>query len=127
AEERLEPGENVSIALGFAPGTFTVAPEPPTPFLERVPLLLWGGIASLIGAVAVFVPALVRNRGATSSRAVIAQYEPPADLSVAEAAELLHTRSKAMTATLLDFAVRRKLRLLHNAEADAYGIQAIDQ
>ncbi len=125
-ESDLGPGENVSIAIGFEPGTFASAPVPPTPFLQQVPLLIWGGVASLIAAIATFVTALVRGRGASTGRAIIAQYEPPEGVSAAVSAELLRKRGKAMTASLLDLAVRRKLRLLHHEPTDQYGAQALD-
>lgn len=126
----LGPGENVSFAIAFDPGTFAPAPEPIAPpphVLERVPLLLWGGAASFLAAVIVFIIALARGRGAKTGRAIIAQYEPPAELNVAVAAQLLRQQRKTMTATLLDLAVRRKIRLLHHAETDQYGIAALDQ
>lgn len=119
-------GENVTVAMGFESGTFAAAPEPPTPFLQRVPLLLWGGYASLAAAIIAFFTALFVDRGARTGRAIIAQYEPPAGVSVALAAQLLKVGKKAMTATLLDFAVRRKLKLLHQVQTDQYGAQAVD-
>lgn len=126
-EAALGPGENVTMAIGFAEGTFAPAPAPEVPFLQRVPLLVWGGALSLIAAVATFIITLVRGRSAKTGRAIIAQYEPPKGVSVALAAEILRVRAKSMTATLLDFAVRRKLRLLHHAETDQYGAQALGQ
>src|SRR5690606_36550662 len=96
----LTGGENVSIALGFAPGTFAPAPEPIVPpaapkhFLQEVPLLIYGGLASLVAAIGVFIGGLVRGRAPKTGRAIIAQYEPPAGLSVAEAAELLRVRDR---------------------------------
>ncbi|NLA66396.1 MAG: DUF2207 domain-containing protein [Leucobacter sp.] len=128
-EQRIASRENVSFAIAFAPGTFTAAPTPPappTPFLQKFPLLIWGGIASFLAGIAAFVTALVRGRKAKTGRAIIAMYEPPEGISVALAAELLRTPNKAMTATLLDFAVRRKLRLLYHAETKQYGVQAVD-
>lgn len=125
----LDRGENLSIALGFAPGTFTPAPTPPKPpvhFLERVPILLWAGGASLVAAVTAFVVTLVRGRRSRTGRAIVAQYEPPAGMSVALAAQLLRVGNKSLTATLLDLAVRRKIRLLHDATSGLYGAQALD-
>ncbi|NLB46462.1 MAG: DUF2207 domain-containing protein [Microbacteriaceae bacterium] len=125
----LGPRENMSFALAFMGGTFTQAPEPVAPpqhFLQQVPLMLWAGAASFIAATVTFVTALLRGRGAKTGRAIIAQYEPPHDVSVAVSAQLLKQKRKTMTATLLDFAVRRKLRLLHHAETDQYGIAALD-
>lgn len=125
----LGPRENMSFALAFTAGTFAQAPEPVAPpqhFLQQVPLMLWAGAASFIAAIATFGTALVRGRGAKTGRAIIAQYEPPHDVSVAVSAQLLKQKRQTMTATLLDFAVRRKLRLLHHAETNQYGIAALD-
>lgn len=122
----LGAGENVTVALGFDQGTFAAAPTPPVPFLERVPVLLWGGAVSALAGIATFLVSLFRGRSARSGRAIIAQYEPQKGVNAATAAELLRARKKGMTATLLDFAVRRKLRLLRDDERDRYGVESID-
>jgi uncharacterized membrane protein YgcG len=122
-EAELGPYENVTLAVGFTAGTFA---ERPLPFLERVPLLLYGGLASLGGALALIVVAVVRSvRGARTGRAIVAQYEPPEGMSVAVAAALLGVPGKAMTATLLDLAVRRRVRLVHDEPTGLYGAQAL--
>jgi uncharacterized membrane protein YgcG len=123
-EERdLTPTENVTVSVGFAPGTFVPYPAP---FLEQVPLLLYGGFASLAGAVLLIVGTVVSSlRGRRTGRAIIAHYEPPTGMTTAVAAELLRTTDKAMTATLLDFAVRRRIRLLHDEATGLYGAQAL--
>lgn len=125
----LDIGENLTLALGFAPGTFASAPTPPAPpvhVLERFPVFLWAGGASLVAAIVTFTVAMIRGRRSRTGRAIIAQYEPPAGMSVALAAQLLRVPDKSMTATLLDLAVRRKIRLLRDDGTDMYGAQAID-
>lgn len=157
-EEGLRPRENVSIAVGFEPGTFAAAPE--SSIIEKpgdggehsdpeytprasgdlfglhqtgrtmfggFPGLLVAGGASLAGAIALIVGGR-RNarRNARTGRAIIAQYEPPPGVSVAVASDIMKAETKAMTASLLDFAVRRKIRLLHHLPTDVYGAQAID-
>lgn len=122
----LVSGENVTIALGFEPGTFAPAPEPPVPFLRRVPLLLWAGFASAAGAVLTFIVAITFGRRRSSGRAIIAQYEPQPEIPVAVAAELLGAGKKSMTATLLDLAVRGHLRLLSKTETNEFGAQAVN-
>ena len=62
---------------------------------------------------------------AGTGRAVIAQHEPPEGVNAAAAAELLRARKKSMTATLLDLAVRRKIRLLRDEAMNRYGVEAI--
>ncbi len=124
-EHDLGPFENVTLAVGFEPGTFSPRPAP---FLERVPLLLWGGFAALAAALAHLAVRLIRGaRGARSGRAIIAQYEPPEGVPAAVSAALVRAAPRAMTATLLDLAVRRKIRLLHHEESDQYGAQALDR
>ena len=122
-EHELRPYENVTIAVGFTPGTFS---GPPVPFLQRVPLLLYGGLASLVGAIAAIIAIIARSRRQPrTGRAIIAQYEPPEGLDVAVAAQLLRVPRRTMTAMLLDLAVRRRLRLLHDEPTGLYGAQSV--
>ena len=115
--------ENVTIAVGFEPGTFAAAQKP---FFERFLLLVYGGIAVFAAGIATAAVTLVRNRaGARTGRAIIAQYDPPEGVSVALAAELLRSR-RGMTATLLDLAVRRRIRLLHDEPTGQYGAQLLE-
>ncbi len=128
----LLPHENLTIAVAFDAGTFAAKP---VPFLERVPLLLWAAPASFVSALALTIGTIARRRrGPRRTRAIIAQYEPPEGMSTALAAELIRERRKAMTATLLDLAVRRRIRLLHKIEEgktrrgrpiDRYGAHAV--
>lgn len=116
-------GENLTIAVGFAPGTFTM-PQPP--FLERFPILIYAGIASFLASIGLTVFGAIRNRrGVRTGRAIIAQYEPPEGVSAALAAEMVSESKKAMTATLLDLAVRHHIRLLYDEPSGAYGAQAL--
>ncbi|MFT4232054.1 MAG: DUF2207 domain-containing protein [Leucobacter sp.] len=122
-EQDLGPGENVTFAIGFDPGTFAAAL---VPFLERVPLLIYGGLASLAGAIALGIATVVRGRrGARTGDPVIAQYEPPEGVSLPVSAELLRAGRKAMTASLLDLAVRGRIRLLHDEASGQYGAQGL--
>lgn len=151
-ESALGPGENVSIAIGFVPGTFAAAPESSkvpesgsgdwransfmqNPFGIRdalhavfgdFPALLVGGLAGIGGAIALFVRGIGRGKESRTGRAIIAQYDPPQGVSVAVSAAIVRAQYKAMTASLLDFAVRRKIVMLHDVKADMYGAAAVD-
>src|SRR5690606_14004107 len=84
SESGLGPRENVAIAVGVEPGTFTARP---VPWYVRVPIPLWAGIGSALLAVGTFVTTVIRNaRGARTGDPIIAQYEPPAGVSLAVAA-----------------------------------------
>lgn len=123
SEKILMPFENVTVAAGFAPGTFA---SPPKPLLERLPLLLWGGLASLgVGVVLTVVFGVMNRRNARTGDPIIAQYEPPEGLAAAVAAFLLKTTAYTPTVTLLDLAVRGNLKLLRDEDADRYGLLPI--
>ena len=122
-ESTLGLGENVTLSVGFEPGTFA---ERPFDLFERVPPILLAGLTSLGAAIALIVSAVVQAvRGPRTGRAIIAQYEPPEGMNVAVAAEVLRVRPKAMTAMLLDLAVRGNIRLLFHDETGLYGAHPV--
>lgn len=103
--------ENVTIAIGFQPGTFQ---EKPVPWLVQTPVIAWiGGLTSL-GGIGVWIGNLIRNaRGKRTGDPIIAQYEPPAGVSLATSANLTSNQHKVPAATLMDLAVRGNIRVLH--------------
>ena len=119
----LGPGENVSIAVGFDEGTFESARAP---WWERLPMFLIGGVTAFVGAIVTYIVSTVRGRKSKTGRAIIAQYEPPEGIDVPLASEILGTQQKTMTASLLDLAVRGKLRLTYDESSDDYGIVSVD-
>lgn len=123
-EHDLMPGENLTMAVGFVPGTFA---ERPKPFLERFPVLVVGGVAGLAASFGLFIAMISRRRESRSDVEIVPRYDPPEMISMAEAAEMLGVTDKTMTATLLDFAVRRKLILMYDSTKEKYGIKAVDQ
>lgn len=143
AERDLRAGENVSIAIGFESGTFTPTPESlrvedpddplaqlrPPAFLANafggIPVFLFAGLATLATAVVMYFRGIKGGRPKTG-RAIIAQYDPPEGISAALAAYMVQAGSKAMTSTLLDFAVRRRVRLIHDEPSNMYGMQSFD-
>ncbi|WIY83990.1 DUF2207 domain-containing protein [Propionimicrobium sp. PCR01-08-3] len=121
-EQDFGPGENVTLALGFAPGTFTEAPQP---IWKQIPVFGYAGIAGLVASLGGFFVAFVRGRRANVGHNVLPRYDPPEMLSIAVAAELLRAGKRTMTATLLDFAVRRKVDLRYDERNKIYGVRSI--
>src|SRR5690606_41395211 len=102
----------MTIAVAFEPGTFAVDPFDLFAIVPAAVLL--GGIVilgTLPGAVLYRVIAL---RPAPGRGTIVAWYEPPPGISVPIAANLLRVPQRAFTATLLDLADRRIVRLLHD-------------
>lgn len=144
----LGPGENLTVAIGFAPGTFvqvppTATPNPPGvgwPYQPPVsledggpvwPTLVAGATAALAAVGAVWV-GVRRFAGAKEPRGrgyIIAQYTAPKNLTVLEAASLLGKGQRGIAAQIVSLAVRKKLRILdypvNSASAD-YAVQLLD-
>jgi len=113
----LEPGETVTVAIGFEPGTF-LTPEPtPPPEPEEVPLwmhLLSGGIGlASLGALGAAIASRVRaGSGAKSRGAIIPQYSEPEGFDIVQAGYLIGRPASGIPAAIVRLAVRKNLRIL---------------
>jgi uncharacterized membrane protein YgcG len=120
----LSAGENMTVAIGFASGTFTGAPhaDSTTPSDDVVVPkdTVWGevvgGILLLLGLASIPF-ALVRRfafgqRNARGRGTIIPQYDVPTGINVMEAAALVGLDNRAVSAQIVSFAVRGNLRIL---------------
>ena len=110
--------QNVTMAVAFAPGTFTL--------FDRSPFASGGTWLQLVGvllAVAVSIGALVLGRGrfkdAPGRPVIVAEYLPPRGMSVLDAAILTHRKPRAVASQLVDFAVRGVITIM---EVDKGGV-----
>jgi uncharacterized membrane protein YgcG len=137
--QNLEAGGNLTIAIGFASGTFIdesgkapvdngnggVTDAEANGYL----LSLLGFPAVLVGTVGGFV---ARRKKTQPARGIIVpQYSPPDDLDIMAAAELIGKPSTEVQAQLVSLAVRGKTRLLGypvgSARAADYSVQLLDR
>ncbi|WP_439565026.1 DUF2207 domain-containing protein [Microcella sp.] len=115
-ELALGPYQTVTIAIGFAPGTFTLfdASYLVTPWA-------WVQLLAVAVALATAVRAVVlratRYRDAPGRPVIVAEYLPPPGLSLLEAAVLTHRRTRAVASQLVDFAVRRAITIIETPAA----------
>ena len=116
----LSPGETLTVAIGFAPGTF-LTPEPtlPPPPPEPEPTPLWlhvlsGGIglASLGALIASIVSRVRAGRGAKGRGIIIPQYSEPAEVDILQSAHLVWRGAAGIPAAVVRLAVRKNLRIL---------------
>ncbi len=122
------PRENLTLAIGFRPGTFAAAPFD---LFQYVPLYaLLGMGALLLSIVLAVVFRFTALRDHPGKGIVIAQYEPQDGVSAWLAANIMGRPKKGMPATIVDLAVRRKLRILERpnpiGRATAFGVEQID-
>jgi uncharacterized membrane protein YgcG len=109
--ENLQPQQTMTIAIGFAPETFTEFD--PSYFASP-----WGWLqagAALLGlttAVMLAIAARVRHlRDEPGRPVIIAEYTPPRDIDALESAVLLGKTSKAIPAEVLEQAVVGSIRI----------------
>ena len=133
----LAAGQNLTVAIGFASGTFIdvsgTAPVEVAPLTDGqvggLLLSLLGFPAVLVGTIGGFVAR--RKKTQPARDIIIPQYSPPDDLDVMAAAELIGKSSTAVPAQLVSLAVRGKTRLLGypvgSARAADYSVQLLDR
>ncbi len=120
--DTITPGENVTVALGFAQGTFaTYQPS----FLDRVfGVWIYIAIATVgigIGLISWFVVRWYAIKNRTKEiGTIIPEYIPPKDISVIAAAEVIDTPHGVMTAQLLDLAVRHYIKIIQTKEKSTF-------
>ncbi|MEO6533737.1 MAG: DUF2207 domain-containing protein [Pseudolysinimonas sp.] len=129
--DKIGPYQGMTLAIGFAPKTFADAPfNPIEKLLEVVPVtFLLGLLAEVlaVGGAAVLHFQLWRRR---SGDPIIAQYEPPKGVSVMLAANIVGKPKKGMAASIVDLAVRGKLRIIEKPkegfQAAKFGVQQLN-
>ena len=132
----LGAGENMTVSIGFANGTFTAAPHASsasadsfTPAKDTVWGEVVGGILLLL-ALGAIPFALIRRfafgqRDAKGST-IIPEYELPTGTSVMESATLVGHQQSAISAQIVSFAVRGKLRIIDHADIGGSGEYSLE-
>jgi uncharacterized membrane protein YgcG len=113
------PYQNMTIALGFPPGTFAPADFS---IFDYLPL---GGIVGILGTIGAALSALVlrftKLRDARGTGIIIAQYEPPENMDEFLAANIVKVPKRGMAAAIMDLAVKRKLRIVERPGGGLFG------
>ncbi len=104
------PRQTVTLSVGFAPGTFAMFDS--SYFASGWGWAQSGSFLALLGAFAWAIVVWRRVlRDSPGRGVVVAEYEPPADVTPLTAAVLLSKPSKAAPAALLELAVRGAIRI----------------
>lgn len=119
----LFPYQNMTLVIAFDEGTFAGAPFwafVPIPALIAIALVLFGLITALVVRFGFW-------RDAKGRGIVVAQYEPPAGLSMMLAANIAGHPKKGMAATIVDLAVQKNLRILEHDQgwSKVFGVQKL--
>lgn len=107
----LFPYQNVTVALGFADGTFKL-------FDASLFASFWGwllvlcAVVALAAAITAVVLSRTLHRDARGRPVIIAEYLPPRGMSLLDASILTGHRARAVASQLVDFAVRRAITII---------------
>ncbi|MEO7006477.1 MAG: DUF2207 domain-containing protein [Terrimesophilobacter sp.] len=109
--QNLGPGENLTFAIGFEPGTFT--PRDSGFFDSTWPVLtLLFAAGALAAGIAALVVRITRLRDAAGRGIIIPEYLPPKGVTLLLSALILHRTSKSTAAQIVGLAVTGNLRIL---------------
>ena len=109
------PGENLTVAIEFAPGTFAVRETGffASPFGVVLLLLAFLGVAVVVTTVIIRT---TRWRDHPGRGIIIAEYGPPLGVTPLVAATVFGRSGKAVAAAILNLAVAGKIRILDEGE-----------
>ncbi|MFT4085923.1 MAG: DUF2207 domain-containing protein [Gordonia sp. (in: high G+C Gram-positive bacteria)] len=112
AADRLGPHENMTVAVGFAPGTFASARPN---FLRAHGLLVAAApvVPALVMGLLVLVLAATTWRNARSRGPVRPRTDRPAGIDLFLASDLVDKRDRGAVASMVDFLVRGNVSLTH--------------
>ena len=133
----LGPGENLTVAIGFTPGTFVQVPAEARPDAGNAPgfgpSAVLGGFPfgllgmAVLGGVFALAWAFVRPRDPQGGT-IIAQYSVPDGYNLLEAGDLVGRSRTAIAAQIVSFAVRGNVRILDypvSADGGDYTLQLL--
>ncbi|MEJ3406123.1 DUF2207 domain-containing protein [Rathayibacter sp. YIM 133350] len=116
----LQPFENLTLAIGFRPGTFT--PRDDSFFAEPWPLLAaLSALVALVAAAAALGIRLTRLRDAPGRGIIVPEYVPPKDAGILLAALIAKKTGKAVPAQLLALAVAGRARVVETPASGIFG------
>ncbi|MBC9944004.1 DUF2207 domain-containing protein [Leucobacter sp. cx-328] len=103
--------EGVTVAIGFAPGTFTQPPvRLPNALLDTVPFVT-GGLAALLSLGSMFVGMRYVRKRRVDRGTIIAQYDVPRNLPPLLAAKIAGRTSSTVPAEFVHLAVNGAIRI----------------
>ena len=128
-ETGFEPGQTLTVVVGFTEGTFVqgekTQPVPRVPSIDT-PAPWWSnaltvitGLAALLLLAGAIRSRVKRGSGAKGRGTIIPQYSVPENLNVMVAAHLVDRGANAIPAQLVSLAVRKKLRILDYPVTDS--------
>lgn len=115
--------ENVTVAIGFQPGTFVPRDDSPWSSLAAIGQLVTIVLASLLAAASLLYRRVV-IRDARGRPTIIAEYTPPANASVFEAAVIVRRTKRAAAAGIVGLAVSGNAQIIERPSESRFSARA---
>lgn len=123
AESNLGAGENVTVAIGFTPGTFDI-PEPPTAPAWANVVTIGLSILALLVAIGGIIARVTGPKDAPGRGTIIPEYSVPENLNLLIAGDLVGRASSGLPAQIVSLAVRGNV--LISEQNDDYTLVYVD-
>jgi len=121
--KNLSPGENITVAIGFKPHTFTEYQMSFSDFITKYMAIISVVIGSVI-TIFIIVLRMTKGKSAPGRGTIIAEYLPPRDIDVAMSSVILNKMQTWAAAMYIDLAVRHNIRIVER-ETDAFSLEYI--
>ncbi len=118
----LSPGQNMTIAVGFKPQTFSGYKQSSAEMLLSLLIISYAVFCILVViAIIILVITIIklkskRGNGALGRGIIIAEYLPPKNVDVVLSAVIVNNESTWTAATYVDLAVRRNIKIIERKE-----------
>ncbi|HZJ34933.1 MAG TPA: DUF2207 domain-containing protein, partial [Candidatus Angelobacter sp.] len=125
----LEIGENLTIAVGFKPQTFSEYRMSFVDYIKKYAVVI-SAVFGVLLLIAIYLLKLTKGKGAPGRGTIIAEYLPPKGVDVALSSVIRDKVSTWAAATYIDLAVRHKLKIIErnndNSKKVGYSLEFIN-
>ena len=125
----LEIGENLTIAVGFKPQTFSEYRMSFADYIKKYAVAI-SAVFGILLLIAIYLLKLIKGKGAPGRGTIIAEYLPPKGVDIALSSVIRDKVSTWAAATYVDLAVRHKLKIIErnndNSKKVGYSLEFIN-
>ena len=125
----IEIGENLTIAVGFKPQTFSEYRMSFVDYIKKYAIAI-STVFGVLLLVAIYLLKLIKGKGAPGRGTIVAEYLPPKGVDVALSSVIRDKVSTWAAATYVDLAVRHKLKIIErdndNSKKVGYSLEFIN-
>lgn len=109
--------QNVSMVMEFKQDSFAAYQVNVWELVRAYGIMVVSILTGIVGLVWIFIQRFAQRGNAKGRGTIIPEYLPPSGISVLEASDIKGNKIAALSAQLIDLAVRHKIRIIEKQEA----------